>query len=71
MNVPRTAKIIMPLVHTGETAFGMTTLGPAAESIAGINPIAPGLQMTGVCAIFPIYQTSFSVTALRSSQNWR
>ena len=61
----------MALVHTGETAFGMTTLGPAAESIAGINPIAPGLQMTGVCAIFPIYQTSFSVTALRSSQNWR
>ena len=60
----------MALVHTGETAFGMTTLGPAAESIAGINPIAPGLQMTGACAIFPMYQTSFSVTALRSSQNW-
>ena len=57
----------MALVHTGETAFGMTTLGPAAESIAGINPIAPGLQMTGACAIFPMYQTPFSVTALRSS----
>ena len=57
----------MALVHTGETAFGMTTLGPAAESIAGINPIAPGLQMTGACAIFPMYQTPFSVTVLRSS----
>ena len=25
--------------------FGMTTMGPAAESLAGTNPIAPGLQM--------------------------
>lgn len=57
----------MALVHTGEIAFGMTTMGPAAESVAGINPIAPGLQMTNACAIFPMYQTPFSVTALRSS----
>ena len=42
----------MALVHTGETAFAMTTLGLAAESIAGINSIAPGLQMNGACAIF-------------------
>jgi len=33
----------MALVHTGDLAFGMTTMGPAAESIAGNNPIAPGL----------------------------
>ena len=32
----------MALVHTGEAAFGMTTMGPAAESLAGTNPIAPG-----------------------------
>ena len=57
----------MALVHTGEIAFGMTTMGPAAESVAGINPIAPGLQMTNACAIFPMYQTPFSVTALRQS----
>ena len=57
----------MALVHTGETAFGMTTMGPAAESIAGINPIAPGLQMNNACAIFPMYQTPFSVTTLASS----
>ena len=35
----------MALVHTGDAAFGMTTMGPAAESLAGTNPIAPGLQM--------------------------
>lgn len=57
----------MALVHTGEAAFGMTTMGPAAESLAGTNPIAPGLEMTKACAIFPMYQTPFSVTALSSS----
>ena len=57
----------MALVHTGDAAFGMTTMGPAAESIAGTNPIAPGLEMTNACAMFPMYQTPFSVTALSSS----
>lgn len=57
----------MALVHTGDAQFGMTTMGPAAESLAGTNPIAPGLQMTNACAIFPMYQTPFSVTALSSS----
>ncbi|MEL6167812.1 MAG: TAXI family TRAP transporter solute-binding subunit [Pseudomonadota bacterium] len=57
----------MALVHTGDAAFGMTTMGPAAESLAGTNPIAPGLQMDKACAMFPMYQTPFSVTALSSS----
>ena len=57
----------MALVHTGDLAFGMTTMGPAAESIEGNNPIAPGLQMTNACAMFPMYQTPFSITALSSS----
>jgi TRAP transporter TAXI family solute receptor len=57
----------MALVHTGDAQFGMTTMGPAAESLAGTNPIAPGLQMTGACAMFPMYQTPFSITTLASS----
>jgi TRAP transporter TAXI family solute receptor len=57
----------MALVHTGQAAFGMTTMGPAAESLNGTNPIAPGLQMTNACAMFPMYQTPFSVTTLKSS----
>ncbi|NKX46444.1 TAXI family TRAP transporter solute-binding subunit [Roseicyclus persicicus] len=57
----------MALVHTGEAQFGLTTMGPAAESYAGTNPIAPGLQMTGACAMFPMYQTPFSITTLASS----
>ena len=57
----------MATVHTGDVQFGMTTMGPAAEAIAGLNPIAPGLQMTNACAMFPMYQTPFSVTALSSS----
>lgn len=57
----------MANVHTGEVQFGMTTMGPAAEAIAGQSPIAPGLQMTNACAMFPMYQTPFSVTTLASS----
>ena len=57
----------MALVHTGQVAFGLTTLGPAAESIAGNNPIAPGVAMDKACAIFPMYQTPFSIAALGSS----
>jgi len=57
----------MALVHTGDATFGMTTMGPAAESLQGTNPIAPGLPMTNACAMFPMYQTPFSVTALSSS----
>ncbi|MEM8630177.1 MAG: TAXI family TRAP transporter solute-binding subunit [Pseudomonadota bacterium] len=57
----------MALVHTGDAAFGMTTMGPAAESLSGTNPIAPGLQMTGACAMFPMYQTPFAVTTLAST----
>ncbi len=57
----------MALVHTGDAAFGMTTMGPARESIDGTNPIAPGLQMTNACAMFPMYQTPFSITTLSSS----
>ncbi|MEM9437763.1 MAG: TAXI family TRAP transporter solute-binding subunit [Pseudomonadota bacterium] len=57
----------MALVHTGDAQFGMTTMGPASESLQGTNPIAPGLQMTNACAMFPMYQTPFSVTALASS----
>ncbi len=57
----------MALVHTGDAQFGMTTMGPAAESLEGTNPIAPGLKMDKSCAMFPMYQTPFSVTALASS----
>ncbi|WP_224815106.1 TAXI family TRAP transporter solute-binding subunit [Hasllibacter sp. MH4015] len=57
----------MALVHTGEAQFGMTTMGPAADSLAGNNPIAPGLQMTNACAMFPMYETPFYIAALASS----
>jgi uncharacterized protein len=57
----------MALVHTGQLAFGLTTLGPAAESLAGENPIAPGVPMDMACAIFPMYQTPFSIAALAGS----
>jgi uncharacterized protein len=54
-------------VHTGNNAFGMTTMGPAAEAMRGENPIAPGLVMDKACAMFPMYETPFSITTLASS----
>ncbi|MDP3189346.1 TAXI family TRAP transporter solute-binding subunit, partial [Limnobacter sp.] len=55
------------LVHTGKLAFGMTTMGPARDALDGKSPLAPGLKMNKVCAMFPMYQTPFSVTVLSSS----
>lgn len=57
----------MALVQTGDVAFGMTTMGPARESIEGNSPIAPGFKMNNVCAMFPMYETPFSITTLSSS----
>ena len=57
----------MALVHTGKLAMGMTTLGPAQDALEGRSPLAPGLKMTNVCALFPMYQTPFSLVALKSS----
>ena len=54
----------MALVHTGDLKFGLTTMGPARESMEGKSSLAPGLEMDKVCALFPMYQTPFSVTAL-------
>lgn len=55
------------MVHTGELAFGMTTMGPASEALQGKNPLMPGMKMDKIRAIFPMYETPFSVTTLASS----
>lgn len=57
----------LALVHTGKLAYGMTTMGPAREALEGKSPLAPGLKMDNVCAMFPMYQTPFSITVLKSS----
>ena len=57
----------LALVHTGDIALGLTTMGPAAEAAAGQSPLAPGIAMDNVCALFPMYETPFSITALSSS----
>lgn len=57
----------LALVHNGDMAFGMTTMGPAAEALAGESPIAPGIPLDNACAMFPMYETPFSVTVLANS----
>ncbi|PMR69173.1 TAXI family TRAP transporter solute-binding subunit [Halomonas heilongjiangensis] len=57
----------LALVNGGDLAFGLTTLGPAADAVAGQSPLAPGVPMDNACALFPMYATPFSITALSSS----
>lgn len=57
----------LALVHSGDVAFGLTTMGPAADALAGRSPLAPGVAMDNVCALFPMYETPFSITALSDS----
>lgn len=42
----------LALVHTGELEFGLTTMGPASEALAGKSPLMPGMKMDQVRAIF-------------------
>ncbi|MGR2740650.1 TAXI family TRAP transporter solute-binding subunit [Billgrantia sp. Q4P2] len=57
----------LALVHSGDIAFGLTTMGPAADAVKGESPLAPGVPMDNVCAMFPMYETPFSIAALSSS----
>ncbi|RUR32971.1 TAXI family TRAP transporter solute-binding subunit [Vreelandella nanhaiensis] len=57
----------LALVHSGDMAFGLTTMGPASDAVKGESPLAPGLAMDNVCALFPMYETPFSIAALSSS----
>ncbi|GGY09896.1 C4-dicarboxylate ABC transporter substrate-binding protein [Litchfieldella qijiaojingensis] len=57
----------LALVHNGDIAFGMTTMGPAADAVSGKSPLAPGVVMDNVCAMFPMYETPFSITTLAGS----
>ncbi|MCW4153875.1 MULTISPECIES: TAXI family TRAP transporter solute-binding subunit [Halomonadaceae] len=57
----------LALVHNGDAAFGLATMGPAADAVNGKSPLAPGLEMDNVCAMFPMYETPFSITVLSDS----
>lgn len=57
----------MALVHNRNLDFAMVTMGPAYDAWNGQSPIAPGVQMTNVRAMFPMYQTPFQIIALKSS----
>jgi hypothetical protein len=57
----------LALVHNGNAAFGLATMGPASDAINGKSPLAPGVKMDNVCAMFPMYETPFSITTLEDS----
>jgi len=55
------------LVQTGDHEFGMVTMGPALAAWEGESELAPGLEHTDIRAVFPMYQTAFSVITLEGS----
>lgn len=55
------------LVQTGDLEFGMVTMGPAFEAWNGNSPLAPGLRHDKLRAMFPMYQTPFSIITLARS----
>ncbi len=57
----------LALVDSGNVAFGLTTMGPASAALNGKSPLAPGVVMDNVCAMFPMYETPFSITTLSGS----
>ncbi|XHC09184.1 TAXI family TRAP transporter solute-binding subunit [Labrenzia sp. ac12] len=57
----------MALVHSGALDFGMTTMGPALSGLQGNNPVAPGMKLDAVRAVFPMYQTPFQIMVLANS----
>ncbi len=57
----------MALVHQGDLDFGMTTMGPAFDGWTGESELAPGVEMTNVRAMFPMYMTPFQVVTLEGN----
>jgi TRAP transporter TAXI family solute receptor len=55
------------LVQMGEHAFGMVTTGPLVAALQGKSALAPGMSHADVRAVFPMYQTTLQIIALKSS----
>lgn len=55
------------LVQMGEHAFGMVTTGPVIAALKGESELAPGMPHNDLRAVFPMYQTTLQIIALKSS----
>jgi len=55
------------LVQMGEHDFGMVTTGPLVQALAGESELAPGEMHEDVRAVFPMYQTTLQIIALKDS----
>lgn len=73
LGVPSTTEVTggpvanMALIHKGDLDFGMVTMGPAHDGWTGKLDLAPGVEMTNVRAMFPMYPTPFHSVALQSA----
>ncbi len=57
----------LALVDAGRLNMGLTSTGPAQQSIEGRNPLMPGGKIENVRALFPMYQSAFQIAVLKNT----
>ncbi|MCE8043978.1 TAXI family TRAP transporter solute-binding subunit [Halomonas daqingensis] len=57
----------LALVSAGQLDLGLTSTGPAQQSVEGKNPLIPGSDFNNIRALFPMYQSAFQIAALKNS----
>lgn len=57
----------LALVEAGQIDLGLTSTGPAQQSVEGKNPLMPGSQFPNLRVLFPMYQSAFQMASLTSS----
>lgn len=73
LSIPSSAEVSggpiqnLALVDTGRLNLGLTSTGPAQQSLEGHNPLVPGSKVDKVRALFPMYQSAFQIAVLKSS----
>ena len=57
----------LALVESGQIDLGLTSSGPAQQSVEGKNPLMPGATFPNLRVLFPMYQSAFQMAALSTS----
>ncbi|GGO83950.1 C4-dicarboxylate ABC transporter substrate-binding protein [Marinobacterium nitratireducens] len=73
LSIPSSAEVSggpiqnLALVDAGRLNLGLTSTGPAQQSVEGRNPLIPGAKIDNVRALFPMYQSAFQIAVLKST----
>lgn len=73
LSIPASAEVSggpiqnLALIDAGRMHLGLTSAGPAQQSMEGQNPLLSGRKTENVRALFPMYQSAFQIAVLKSS----